>query len=236
VLAVLAYYVFEQTVLREVDSAAEYLDVMSSQGAGTAPLVDFYGWGSENVAKGIITKTVGEIPGLNIALDVASSYQKGGIKGALLEITPGHVEYSIGSHLANTGNNILIGVSQSISTLTSGITASRGPNGSNAGSTPMWVGMGTSGATPNAANYAIASNVMQQPATTSAAPGATNGTAAGSGGSSAASSSSYVVKSGDTLGNIAYKNGTTATALGKANNIQNLNLIHPGQVITVPKR
>lgn len=44
----------------------------------------------------------------------------------------------------------------------------------------------------------------------------------------------YTVKAGDTLGNIGYANGTTATAIGNANGIKNLNLIYPGQVITLP--
>jgi RHS repeat-associated protein len=46
----------------------------------------------------------------------------------------------------------------------------------------------------------------------------------------------YTVRPGDTLGNIGFANGTTATAIGQANSIQNLNRIYPGQVLTIPGR
>ena len=45
----------------------------------------------------------------------------------------------------------------------------------------------------------------------------------------------HTVIVGDTLGNIASRNGTTATALGAANGIKNLNFIRPGQKLTIPK-
>jgi LysM repeat protein len=43
----------------------------------------------------------------------------------------------------------------------------------------------------------------------------------------------YTVKCGDTLGNIAWHYGTTATALANLNGISNPNLIYPGQTICV---
>jgi lysozyme len=43
----------------------------------------------------------------------------------------------------------------------------------------------------------------------------------------------YTVKCGDTLGNIAWYYGTTATALANLNGISNPNLIYPGQTICV---
>lgn len=43
----------------------------------------------------------------------------------------------------------------------------------------------------------------------------------------------YIVKSGDTLSEIAEKYSTTTAALVKANRIQNANLIYPGQVLTI---
>jgi len=49
-------------------------------------------------------------------------------------------------------------------------------------------------------------------------------------------STTYTVRPGDTLGNIGSQFGSTATAIGSANGIQNLNLIHPGQVLTIPHR
>jgi len=64
--------------------------------------------------------------------------------------------------------------------------------------------------------------------------GATGGGGTTTGGGGGTKSMTYTVKSGDTLGNIAYANGTTATAIGAANGIQNLNLIHPGQVLAIP--
>lgn len=44
----------------------------------------------------------------------------------------------------------------------------------------------------------------------------------------------YVVRSGDTLGRIAQRFGTTVFAIAQANNIVNPNLIFPGQVLTIP--
>ncbi|WP_223756616.1 LysM peptidoglycan-binding domain-containing protein [Myxococcus sp. RHSTA-1-4] len=46
--------------------------------------------------------------------------------------------------------------------------------------------------------------------------------------------SSYTVKSGDTLGGIASRYGTTVSALQKANGISNPNLIQVGQKLTIP--
>jgi LysM repeat protein len=56
------------------------------------------------------------------------------------------------------------------------------------------------------------------------------------GGSGSSGSISYTVRPGDTLGNIGYSYGSTASAIGTASGIQNLNLIYPGQVLTIPKR
>ena len=84
---------------------------------------------------------------------------------------------------------------------------------------------------------AIAPAAMAITAATSAQPSrpaSGGGTTTVSGGNSP--SITYTVRLGDTLGNIGYANGTTATALGAANGIQNLNLIHPGQVLTIPRR
>ncbi|MGA7281188.1 MAG: LysM peptidoglycan-binding domain-containing protein [Acidimicrobiia bacterium] len=47
-------------------------------------------------------------------------------------------------------------------------------------------------------------------------------------------SGTYVVKSGDRLGDIAARNGTTISALAKLNNLSNVNLIRTGQTLTVP--
>lgn len=43
----------------------------------------------------------------------------------------------------------------------------------------------------------------------------------------------YIVKPGDTLSEIAYKYGTTVNKIAKLNNIQNVNLIFPGQCIEI---
>lgn len=45
----------------------------------------------------------------------------------------------------------------------------------------------------------------------------------------------YVVKRGDTLGAIAKKYGTTVAKIATLNNIKNVNLIHVGQQIKIPK-
>ncbi|MGQ0589604.1 MAG: LysM peptidoglycan-binding domain-containing protein [Sphingosinicella sp.] len=47
-------------------------------------------------------------------------------------------------------------------------------------------------------------------------------------------SNTYTVKSGDTLGKIAAKLGTTVAALAQANAIQDVNRIRPGQVLKIP--
>jgi LysM repeat protein len=46
----------------------------------------------------------------------------------------------------------------------------------------------------------------------------------------------HVVSAGDTLANIAYKYGTTASALLQANNLEDANLIYIGQRIVIPGR
>ncbi|MDI3480785.1 MAG: hypothetical protein PWQ97_440 [Tepidanaerobacteraceae bacterium] len=54
--------------------------------------------------------------------------------------------------------------------------------------------------------------------------------------SSSTSNGNYIVKSGDTLSDIAARNGVTLTALLNANpQIKNANLIFPGQKISIPK-
>src|SRR5690606_7524019 len=45
---------------------------------------------------------------------------------------------------------------------------------------------------------------------------------------------SYVVRSGDTLGGIAQRHGTSVGAIASLNGIQNPNLIDPGQVLQMP--
>ena len=44
----------------------------------------------------------------------------------------------------------------------------------------------------------------------------------------------YVVKSGDTLSQIAARYGTTVSIIAEINNIPNVNLIYPGQVFRIP--
>lgn len=46
--------------------------------------------------------------------------------------------------------------------------------------------------------------------------------------------SKYMVKKGDTLSAIAKKYGTTVTKLAKANAIPDPNVIHVGQLLTIP--
>lgn len=45
----------------------------------------------------------------------------------------------------------------------------------------------------------------------------------------------YMVKKGDTLSAIARKYGTTVAKLAKANAIANPNIIHTGQLLTIPR-
>lgn len=69
-------------------------------------------------------------------------------------------------------------------------------------------------------------------------PGAAScGTTSGGGSSSPAPSSnpgSYTVQAGDTLGSIAFKFGTTVSAILTANKLSNPNLIFIGQVLVIP--
>ena len=44
----------------------------------------------------------------------------------------------------------------------------------------------------------------------------------------------YIVKKGDTLSAIARKYGTTVSKLAKANAIKDVNVIHTGQLLTIP--
>ena len=57
-----------------------------------------------------------------------------------------------------------------------------------------------------------------------------------SGGSSEGTSDEtiYIVKRGDTLSKIALEFGTTVNAIAVRNNIKNVNLIYPGQVLVIP--
>lgn len=97
--------------------------------------------------------------------------------------------------------------------------------------------LGSSGGT-NAVAAASIANVASANSTKPAA--STSGGGGGAGNSSPTSSgggsTTYTVRPGDTLGNIGYAHGTTATAIGAANGIQNLNLIRPGQVLNIPRR
>ena len=98
-----------------------------------------------------------------------------------------------------------------------------------------------SGGTLSAVSYGYGVSVATstKPIATSAgtAPTSVGGSASLGGSASAgvARSTTYTVKAGDTLGNIGYANGTTATAIGAANGIRNLNLIRPGQVLRIPR-
>ncbi len=59
------------------------------------------------------------------------------------------------------------------------------------------------------------------------------GTGGGSGGSSAGGGQTYVVRRGDTLGSIAYRYGTTVSAIARANGIANPSYIYPGQRLQI---
>ncbi|MEK7677669.1 MAG: LysM peptidoglycan-binding domain-containing protein [Verrucomicrobiota bacterium] len=69
--------------------------------------------------------------------------------------------------------------------------------------------------------------------TTAATSTKPSGASGGGTTSSGAPATTYTVKAGDTLGNIGYKYGTTATAIANANGIKNPNLIRPGQVLKI---
>src|SRR5688572_18394599 len=56
----------------------------------------------------------------------------------------------------------------------------------------------------------------------------------GAGAASASTSTRYTVRSGDTLGLIASRHGTSVASLVKANGLSNPNLIRIGQVLKVP--
>ena len=110
----------------------------------------------------------------------------------------------------------------------------RGPNGPNANSTPMTIGIPFQ---PNGGNQSLSGRTVTAATVVPAANGgSTRPSGSTSGGSTSPSGGTYTVRTGDTLGNIGYANGTTAAAIGVANGIQNLNLIRPGQVLTIPGR
>lgn len=82
--------------------------------------------------------------------------------------------------------------------------------------------------------------VAQQGIVNSGAAGGAGGNAGGVGGGAgnqppaAGNQGQYTVKPGDTLWHIAQRYGVTVNDLVAANNIPNPNLIHPGQVLTIP--
>jgi RHS repeat-associated protein len=100
--------------------------------------------------------------------------------------------------------------------------------------------LGNASVSPNSMANRTVAVAAPKAAVTSAATSKLPSGAIGGGGtpstSSGSGSTSYTVKPGDTLGNIGYANGSTASAIGAANGIQNLNLIYPGQVLTIPRR
>ena len=55
----------------------------------------------------------------------------------------------------------------------------------------------------------------------------------GGGGASAGGGQTYVVRPGDTLGSIAYRYGTTVSAIARANGIANPSYIYPGQRLRI---
>ncbi len=61
-------------------------------------------------------------------------------------------------------------------------------------------------------------------------------TGGGGGNNTVTTGGQYTVQSGDTLWGIAQRYGVTVDELVTANQIQNRNLIHPGQVITIPNQ
>src|SRR5205814_208607 len=63
-------------------------------------------------------------------------------------------------------------------------------------------------------------------------PGAGAGAPSGGGGGA---QGSYTVKQGDSLASIAVRHGTTISALVKANNIKNPNVVVIGRTLTVPE-
>ena len=110
-----------------------------------------------------------------------------------------------------------------------------------AGTTPMAVlttpSQNASSQNKSLMNRTItAANEIPAASGSSSKPAAPNNGAGSADGGGGSSSMTYVVKAGDTLGNIGYANGTTARSIGEANGIKNLNLIRPGQVLTIPRR
>lgn len=65
-------------------------------------------------------------------------------------------------------------------------------------------------------------------------PDADSAGSTGSAGGGAVTGSTYIVRAGDTLGAIAFANGTTVTALVASNHIINPNRIRIGQRLTIP--
>jgi RHS repeat-associated protein len=86
--------------------------------------------------------------------------------------------------------------------------------------------------TVNAANVAPIVNASSiKTGSASSNPG---GYSSSNTGGASLNTMTYVVKPGDTLGNIGYAHGTTATAIGAANGITDLGLIHPGEELKIP--
>lgn len=164
--------------------------------------------------------------------------------GGLLDNATGYIPLKqtldFSAHLRDIVGNIGGGIGNSLHD----VIYSQGRSGSSsttlnsptAGTTPMAC-LPAPQASP--ANQTVAAASVSAAANAgSAKPAAPSG--AGSGGTTSSGGGSptttYTVKAGDTLGNIGYNFGSSATAIGAANGIQNLNLIHPGQVLTIPRR
>jgi RHS repeat-associated protein len=92
--------------------------------------------------------------------------------------------------------------------------------------------------TPSLSQYTATVATPQASAVTAASStkpsSASGGGTTSGGGGGIVGPVAYTVRPGDTLGNIGSQYGSSATAIGQANNIANLNIIHPGQVLIIP--
>jgi RHS repeat-associated protein len=221
------YYIYEQTTIRPLNSVVDHTELMTKFYAGATDEEDILDFELDTLSKGVAGG------------DVVVGLAKGAVglgwedlgKSAL-----GYIPYGqtvlLASGIGSTVGYASYGIERD---LKSGKKTSS-PSGNSQSS--------MSNRTTAAETVATSTNKLQ---TTKAETAANRGSGGGGGAatgtnsgeklkSGGGGSSSYTVKSGDTLGNIAYKNGTTATALGAANGIKNLNLIKPGQVLNIPKK
>ncbi|HEY5505626.1 MAG TPA: LysM peptidoglycan-binding domain-containing protein, partial [Sedimentisphaerales bacterium] len=220
-LAAGIYYFVHETYLKPTEAVLEVTAKVNQKYAGALSPQEENEF-DDSLALTPLKVLPGGSVGVGIGYIMAGQGAGELIKTATGEI-PGVTEFRILQNFGASLGYASIGIQNAFS--------SSGNNATHQSMTSQTVASSTQATTLNAVQATPQSSpTKNNPGTTGGGGGGTTSNSGGGG------SATYTVKAGDTLGNIGSKFGSTATAIGQANGIQNLNLIHPGQVLTIPHR